>query len=71
MDNATSSLVRFENENNFYKFEETRYPTTTLALCVVVNFQVVGLAPAHKSLLRLQHKFNKFSAEIGFEKWLP
>jgi hypothetical protein len=29
------------------------------------------LAPAHKSLLRLQHKFNKFSAEIGFEKWLP
>jgi hypothetical protein len=30
--NATSSLVRFENKNIFFYFEETLVPITTLAL---------------------------------------
>jgi hypothetical protein len=34
--------VRFENKNNFYKFEKTLYPTTTLALWVAVNLKVAG-----------------------------
>jgi hypothetical protein len=28
---AASGLMRFKNKNNFYKFEETLCPTTTLA----------------------------------------
>jgi hypothetical protein len=43
--NATSSLVRFENKNIFFYFEKTLLPTTTLALYLVVNFDVVGLVP--------------------------
>jgi hypothetical protein len=35
--------VRFENKNIFFSFEKTLHPTTTLALCIVVNFKVVGL----------------------------
>jgi hypothetical protein len=37
---AMSSLVNFEKK--FYKFENTLYPTYYV---VVVNFEIVGLAP--------------------------
>jgi hypothetical protein len=42
--NATNSLVPFENRNHFLKFEETLYSTYNASV-VLVNFEVVGLAP--------------------------
>jgi hypothetical protein len=43
---ATGSLVCFENKNIFFYFEKrSSLRTTTLALYIVVNSKVVGLAP--------------------------
>jgi hypothetical protein len=43
---TTSSLVRFETKNIFFHFEKrASLLHTTLALYVVVNSQVIGLAP--------------------------
>jgi hypothetical protein len=41
---ATSSLVRFENKSIYFYFGKTLWPTTTLAMYIVVNSGVVGLA---------------------------
>jgi hypothetical protein len=40
--NTTSSLVRFENKSIFLHFVKTLLPTTTLALQLYINYEVVG-----------------------------
>jgi hypothetical protein len=44
--NATSSLVRFENQKNYNEKCPNLGSTKKLALYVVVNSKVVGLGPA-------------------------
>jgi hypothetical protein len=43
--NATGSLVRLKNKKSFVNFEKTLWPTTYYATYVVVNSEVIGLAP--------------------------
>jgi hypothetical protein len=43
--NATSSLVHFETKTIFLCLEKTLLHNTTMALYLVVNTDVVGLAP--------------------------
>jgi hypothetical protein len=60
---ATNCLVRFENKNYFYQFEENARPYYNTGV-IVVNTTVVGLAPGTDVII-----FKIFSPKISAKKW--
>jgi hypothetical protein len=64
--NATCCLVRFENKNIVLHIEKTLYPTSTLALYLVVDSTVAGLGPgANPTTSEFTYNNIKASVVVG------